>query len=85
MRWSRRLLIAKRPSRIPRTDDDTVQQIAQQYGLDEDTVRDKLDVIATFGDYTAVNGSLSDEADTDGKSEVTLENGTSAGTKLSSL
>jgi hypothetical protein len=62
-----------------RTDDDTVQQIAQQYGLDEDTVRDKLDVIATFGDYTAVNGSLSDEADTDGKSEVTLENGTVSG------
>jgi len=40
--------------------DDEIQQIAQQVGAQPDEVKDKLQVSATFGKFTAVNGQLTE-------------------------
>lgn len=53
--------------------DDEVQLIADQYGVDADELRDKLYVTATFGDFVGVNGSESEDTVPDGYTEVDLE------------
>lgn len=53
--------------------DDEVNMIAEMYGVDPDELRDKLYVTATFGDFTGVNGSESEETVPDGYTEVDLE------------
>lgn len=56
-------------------DDEDVQNIASQYGLDPEEIKKNLYVTATFGDFTGANGHLTDK-DTqvpDGYSEVSLE------------
>ena len=57
-------------------DPEEIQQIADQYGLDPEAVKEKLFTTATFGNYTAVNGSLVQDSDSqvpDGYGEVDLE------------
>lgn len=54
--------------------DEEVQQIAERYGLDAKTVKDKLFVTATFGDSKAANGTASDDITApDGYTEIDME------------
>lgn len=54
-------------------DDDEIQQIASRYGLDPAQVRESVLVTATFGNFTAANGDLSDKELPDGYTEVEME------------
>jgi hypothetical protein len=42
--------------------DDEVREIAERYGLDEGAVKNSLVISATFGDYSATNGQIGEEA-----------------------
>lgn len=55
--------------------DEEVQKIAEQYGSDPETIKSKLITRANFGQYTAVDGQLTqaDETVPDGYTEVDLE------------
>jgi hypothetical protein len=52
--------------------DQDIQQIAQEYGLDEQEVRQNLKIVSNFGDAIAVNGEP--HADTDVAGYVELDN-----------
>lgn len=54
-------------------DDEEAQAIAQRYGLDPEQVKENVIVTATFGDYTAQNGELTDQTVPDDHTEVELE------------
>jgi hypothetical protein len=60
---------AARQFSIP--DETEIQQIAQQYGLDEDQVRQSLVARATFGDFTATNGDFNGDVDNSNYVEIT--------------
>jgi 5-methylcytosine-specific restriction endonuclease McrA len=51
-------------------DDDTVHQIASQYGIDDAEVRKRVVTVANFGDFSATNGKVGDGNIPDGYSEV---------------
>jgi hypothetical protein len=54
-------------------DDQEVQEIAQRYGLNPDEIKKNLIATATFGNFTAVNGQLTDDGVPDGYTEVEME------------
>lgn len=50
--------------------DQDIQQISEQYGIDPDTVRKELRIVADFGDSLAVNGDPNADPNVDGLVEL---------------
>lgn len=50
--------------------DQDIQDIADAYGIDPQTVQENLKVVADFGDAVAVNGDIGGDTDTEGYTEL---------------